>query len=200
MRFLVVIVTAVLVSAGSVSAQPRFAVQEPEPARLSEREQRAEDLEDVGLALLITGVGFWALETHHPRELCGPPRPTGQMRGRDARDLHVGHRRGVVGRRGGVRLEAVAVARFVGRRRRACRVQRRLVTYLVSKEYVEAVALQTEQAEASALGHRDFRWAGCCTAMGADGASARGAPATTAQDHSVWRFSISRYNTCKASS
>ena len=27
-----------------------------------------------------------------------------------------------------------------------------------------------------------------------------GAPATTAQDHSVWRFSISRYNTCKASS
>ena len=50
MRFLVVIVTAVLVSAGSVSAQPRFAVQEPEPARLSEREQRAEDLEDVGLA------------------------------------------------------------------------------------------------------------------------------------------------------
>ena len=78
MRFLVVIVTAVLVSAGSVSAQPRFAVQEPEPARLSEREQRAEDLEDVGLALLITGVGFWALETHHPRELCRPPRPTGQ--------------------------------------------------------------------------------------------------------------------------
>ena len=98
MRFLVVIVTAVLVSAGSVSAQPRFAVQEPEPARLSEREQRAEDLEDVGLALLITGVGFWALETHHPRELCGPPRPNGPMRRRDARDLHVGHRRGVVGR------------------------------------------------------------------------------------------------------
>ena len=27
-----------------------------------------------------------------------------------------------------------------------------------------------------------------------------GAPATTAQDHSVWRFSISRYNTCNASS
>ena len=27
-----------------------------------------------------------------------------------------------------------------------------------------------------------------------------GAPATIAQDHSVWRFSISRYNTCNASS
>ena len=82
----------------------------------------------MGLALLIAGVGFWALETHHPRELCGPPRPTGQ-----------------------------------------CAVETRGI---VSKEYVEAVALQTEQAEASALGHRDFRWAGCCTAMGADGAEA----------------------------
>ena len=68
MRFLVF---ALLMSVNA-SAQSRFTVQDPpEPERRPQHEERAEMLEDIGSALVIAGVGFWALETYHTRAACG---------------------------------------------------------------------------------------------------------------------------------
>ena len=69
MRCLAVVIVAVLL-AGSVAAQPRFTVQEPPAPEVRDNAQRARDLGLISQALIVTGVGFWALETLHQRESC----------------------------------------------------------------------------------------------------------------------------------
>jgi hypothetical protein len=66
------VVAALVVTGVCAEAQPRFAIQEPEPAHDGEREQRMQSLEDIGLVLLIAGVGLSALESQHQRQVCGP--------------------------------------------------------------------------------------------------------------------------------
>ena len=70
MRCLIVVAVAVLL-AGSAAAQPRFTVQEPPAPEVRDNAQRARDLGLISQALIVTGVGFWALESLHQRYTWG---------------------------------------------------------------------------------------------------------------------------------